>query len=63
MLEKQRELRGGGGYCVVCHDPNPGPTRLADLNQFPGRETICWDSLPDFFLKAKLVPVGMAHIL
>ena len=21
MLEKQRELRGGGGYCVVCYFP------------------------------------------
>ena len=29
-----------------------------------GCETIYWDSLPDFFfLKADLVPVGMAHIL
>ena len=36
-----------------CHTPIPGPTRLADPNRFPGRETIYWDSLPDFFLKAK----------
>ena len=47
-----------------CHAPNPGPTRLADPNRFPGRETQDWDSLPDFFffLKAELIPVGMAHI-
>ena len=46
-----------------CHAPNPGPTRLADPNRFPGRETQDWDSLPDFFFKTELVPVGMAHIL
>ena len=28
-----------------------------------GCETIYWDSLPDIFFKAELVPVGMAHIL
>ena len=28
-----------------------------------GCENIYWDSLPDFFLKAELVPVGMVHIL
>ena len=36
------------GYC---HTPNPGPTRLADPNRFPERETQDWDSLPDFFFK------------
>ena len=46
-----------------CHAPNPGPTRSADPNQFPGCETKYWDSLPDFFFKTDLVPVGMAHIL
>ena len=46
-----------------CHAPNPGPTRLADPNWFPGRETIYLDSLPDFFFKAELISVGMAHIL
>ena len=35
----------------MCHAPNPGPTRLADPNQFPGRETQDWDSLPDFFFR------------
>ena len=30
--------------------------------EFGVREHI-WDSLPDFFFKAELVPVGMAHIL
>ena len=50
--------------CMNCHAPNPGPTRLADPNRFPGRETKYWDSLPDFFFfKTELVPVGMAHIL
>ena len=33
----------------LCHTPIPGPARLADPNRFPGRETIYWDSLPDFF--------------
>ena len=33
----------------MCHAPNPGPTRLADPNRFPGRETQDWDSLPYFF--------------
>ena len=28
-----------------------------------GCETQDWDSLPDFFFKTELVPVGMAHIL
>ena len=45
------------------HAPNLGPTRMVDPNRFPGRETINWDSLPDFFFKAELVPVGMAHNL
>ena len=46
------------------HAPNPGPTRLADPNRFPGRETQDWDSLPDFFfIKSQLAPVGLAHIL
>ena len=26
-----------------CHAPNPDPTRLADPNRFPGRETQEWD--------------------
>ena len=34
---------------MFCHAPIPGPTRLADPNRFPGRETQDWDSLPDFF--------------
>ena len=42
---------------VVCHAPNPGPTRLVDPNWFPGRKTQNWDSLN------QIVPVGMAHIL
>ena len=28
-----------------------------------GCENQDWDSLPDFFFKTELVPVGMAHIL
>ena len=48
---------------VSCHAPILGPTRLADPNRVPGRETQDWDSLPDFFFKTDLVPVGMAHIL
>ena len=30
---------------LLCHAPNPGPTRLADPNRFSGRETQDWDSL------------------
>ena len=54
-----------GGAETCCHAPNPGPTRLADPNRFPGCETQDWDSLPDFFFffKTELRPVGMAHIL
>ena len=38
------------GFIVnSCHGPNPSPTRLADPNRFPGRETQDWDTLPDFF--------------
>ena len=37
-------------FYISCHAPIPGPTRLTDLNRVPGRETIYWDSLPDFFL-------------
>ena len=33
----------------ICHAPISGPTRLANPNRFPGRETQDWDSLPDFF--------------
>ena len=46
---------------ILCHAPNPGPTRLADPNRFPGRETQDWDSLPVFFFKTELIPVGMTH--
>ena len=35
----------------ACHAPNPGPTRLADLNRFPGRETQDWDFFFFFFFK------------
>ena len=38
---------------MLCHAPIPGPTRLADPNLFPGRETQDWDSLPDFFFFLK----------
>ena len=37
-----------GSKHMECHAPNPGPTRLADPNRFPGRETQEWDF---FFLK------------
>ena len=42
----------------TCHTPNPGPTRLADPNRFPGRETQDWNSLPDFFFFFFLKPTG-----
>ena len=38
-----------GGTKMYCDTSNPGPTRLADPNRFPGRETQDWDSLPVFF--------------
>ena len=37
-------------------DPN-GESELGS-----GRETICWDSLPVFFFKAELVPMGIQAI-
>ena len=50
--------------------PDPGPTRLADPNRSPGRETIytiyilyCTGTLIDmFFLRAVPVPVGIQTI-
>ena len=50
----------------MCHAPIPGPPRLADPNQFPGRENMYWDSLPDFFFfffKPNWYLWVMAHIL
>ena len=61
IFEIRSFLGLAGYYRRFYHAPIPGPTRLADPNRFPGRETIYWDSLPDFFFKTKLVPVGMAH--
>ena len=49
LMLVEDQLSPSGGY-VTCHTPIPGPTRLADLNRFSGRETKSWDSLPDFFL-------------
>ena len=53
--------RKAGGVSWWCHASNPGPTRLADPNRFPGRETQDWDFLPDFFFfffKSQLAPMG-----
>ena len=58
-----RDYRNQWMSSPYCHAPNPGPTRLADPNRFPGRETQNWDSLPDFFFKTKPAPMGKAHIL
>ena len=44
----------------ICHTPILDPTRLADPNRVSRRET---ELRILFFLKAELVPVGMAHIL
>ena len=55
-------LENPTNYRRWCHAPNPGPTRLADLNRFPGRETQDWDFF-FFFFKTELAPVGTAHIL
>ena len=49
LIDKLKE-RLFKSFDMKCHAPNPGPTLLADPNQVPGRETIYWDSLPDFFL-------------
>ena len=38
-------------------DPNGG------FKPSLGCETQDWDSLPNFFFKTDLVPVGMAHVL
>ena len=48
-------FRGQGS----CHAPSPGPTRLADPNQFPGCETQDWDSLPDFFFLNRTGACGL----
>ena len=43
-------------------DSRPDPNGGSEPSS--GRETMYWDSVPDFFFfKTKLVPVGMAHIL
>ena len=55
---------------VICHAPDPGPTRLADPNRSPGCDTIytiyilyCTGTLIDlFFLRAELVPMGIQII-
>ena len=47
----------------MCHAPNPGPTRLADLNRVRGVRFRTGTLYLIFFFKTKLVPVGMAHIL
>ena len=53
LLTKEAGIMRGD---YICQSPIHGPTRLADLNRVPGRETIYWDSLPDFFFffKAEL---------
>ena len=53
-----------------CHAPDPGPTRLADPNRSPGRDTIytiyilcCIGTLIDlFFLRVVPVPVSIQTI-
>ena len=55
---------------IVSRPPDPDPTRLADPNRSPGRETIYTiyyilytGTLIDlFFLRAELVPVGIQTI-
>ena len=47
--EEAEESSGSRKPGTPCHAPIPGPTRLADPNRFPRRETQDWDSLPDFF--------------
>ena len=48
-IVSNRDPRFTTSHGDMCHAPDPGPTRLADPNRFPGRETQDWDSLPDFF--------------
>ena len=44
--------------------PDSRSDQIGGSEPSSGRETIYWDSLPDFFFfKAELIPVGMAHIL
>ena len=47
IMSRKKEIKISDELC--CHAPIPGPTRLANPNRFPGRETQDWDSLPDFF--------------
>ena len=49
------------GYFVSHPDSRSDP--IGGSEPSLGCKPIYWDSLPDFFLKAELVPVGMAHIL
>ena len=55
------EQRGFPG--MLCHDPIPGPTRLADPNRFQGARPYTGTLYLFFFFKAELAPVGMAYIL
>ena len=56
-------IRGVHRMGYVCHAPIPGPTGLADSNLVRGARTYTGTLYLNFFFKAKLVPVGMAHIL
>ena len=50
------------GFGTFYHAPIPGPTRLADPNRFRGEKPYIWDSLPFFFLRSELIPVGIQII-
>ena len=43
---------------MIVTPPNPGPTLLVDPNRVRGRETIYWDSLPDFFFQRRTCTCG-----
>ena len=48
---------------LLCHAPNPDPTRLADPNRVRDTRPRTGTLYLIFFLKNRTVPVGMAHIL
>ena len=50
-------------YRLYMSQPDSQSDPIGGSEPSSGCKTIYWDSLPDFFFKAELVPVGMAHIL
>ena len=52
-----------GATALLLSHPDSRSDPIGGSELSSGCETIYWDSLPDFFFKPELVPVGMAHTL